>query len=211
MKSLLLIPTIALFSGCVQKNTDNSYPVTYSYHSYHERVVLPSLQVEPPLKNKKLISSRSKDITSDPKPQTFYNSYYQQNNFLSENIEETAKSHLGKTYVWGANGPYTFDCSGFTKSVFREHGIKIPRVSRDQAKVGQIIPMQQLVKGDLIFFDSKKSSRVSHVGIYLGEGKFIHASSSKKRVVVSKLGSSYYTKHFKWGRRLSPPSVYARR
>ena len=131
---------------------------------------------------------------------------------LGHQIERTAKSHLGKTYVWGANGPYTFDCSGFTKSVFAHYGIRIPRVSRDQARVGQIVPWNYLQKGDLIFFDSKKSSRVSHVGIYLGRGAFIHASSAKHSVVISNLKSKYYSQHFKWGRRvLRASSQYAQR
>jgi cell wall-associated NlpC family hydrolase len=175
MKNLLLISSILLLSGCVQKNADNSYSSQYSYHSYNQT------------------------------------NRYSDNSPLSKQIERTAKSHLGKTYKWGANGPYNFDCSGFTESVFNQHGIKIPRVSRDQAKVGKIVPWNYLEKGDLVFFDSKKSSRVSHVGIYLGEGKFIHASSSQHRVVISNLESNYYAKHFKWGRRVGNTKVYASR
>jgi len=171
MKTLLLISSILLFAGCVQKNADNHYPSRYSYHSYNQNQQA--------------------------------NNNHRNSHTLTQNIEKTAKSHLGKTYEWGANGPYTFDCSGFTKSVFSQYGINIPRVSRDQAKVGKIIPWNYLQKGDLIFFDSKKSSRVSHVGIYLGGGAFIHASSSKHRVVISSLKSNYYTKHFKWGRRVT--------
>jgi cell wall-associated NlpC family hydrolase len=109
---------------------------------------------------------------------------------------------LGIEYQYGANGPYRYDCSSFTKYVFSRQGIKIPRVSRDQAKVGQFIYRSQLQKGDLIFFDSKRSSRVSHVGIYLDHGQFIHASSAKKRVTISSLNSKYYREHFKWGRRV---------
>jgi len=175
MKSLLIISSVLLISGCVQKNSDNQYPSNYSYHSYNR--------------------------TQQPQ--------IHDNNYLNSNIERTAKSHLGKRYVWGANGPNSFDCSGFTKAVFATNNIVIPRVSRAQAKKGKIIPRSYLKKGDLIFFDSKKSSRVSHVGIYLGEGKFIHASSSKHQVVISNLNSSYYTKHFKWGRRVSQLREYA--
>jgi len=132
--------------------------------------------------------------------------------FITTNqIEQTAKSHLGKRYVWGANGPYTFDCSGFTKAVFAKYKITIPRLSKEQAKVGKIIPWNYLKKGDLIFFDSKKSRQVSHVGIYLGGGKFIHASSAKHQVVISNLTSKYYSKHFKWGRRIIESNHYATR
>jgi len=175
MKNLLLISSILLISGCVQKNADNTYSSSYSYHSYNQ------------------------------------NHNLRNNRLLSTQIERTAKSHLGKTYEWGANGPYTFDCSGFTKAVFAQYGINIPRVSRDQAKTGKIVPRNYLEKGDLIFFDSKKSSRVSHVGIYLGNGAFIHASSAKHRVVISSLNSNYYSKHFKWGRRVTEGGRFARR
>ena len=176
MRNLLLISSVLLISGCVQKNANNQYPTNYSYHSYNQ----------------------TQQIRSS-------------SNFLNNQIERTAKSHLGKKYVWGANGPYTFDCSGFTKAVFAQYNINIPRVSRDQAKEGKIIPWNYLQKGDLIFFDSRKSSRVSHVGIYLGQGEFIHASSSKHRVVISSLNSNYYTKHFKWGRRVTDTERYASR
>ena len=120
---------------------------------------------------------------------------------LSQQIEKTAKSKLGKKYKWGGNGPYAYDCSGFTKEVFRLNGINIPRVSKDQAKVGKKISKKNLQKGDLIFFDDKHSSAVSHVGIYLGHGKFIHASHFHKKIVISPFRE--YRRFFKWGRRLS--------
>lgn len=119
----------------------------------------------------------------------------------SQQIEEMAKTKLGKTYKWGGNGPYAYDCSGFTKEVFELNGINIPRVSKDQAKVGLKISKKNLQKGDLVFFDDKESSVVSHVGIYLGKGKFIHASRFHKKIVISPLRE--YRRFFKWGRRLT--------
>jgi len=184
MKNLILISSVLIISGCVQKNVDNTYPSSYSYHSYNQHA-----------------STINIEQRSNPR----------NNRLLSTQIERTAKSHLGKTYEWGANGPYTFDCSGFTKAVFAQYGINIPRVSREQAKTGKIVPRNYLVKGDLIFFDSKKSSKVSHVGIYLGNGAFIHASSAKHHVVISSLNSNYYRKHFKWGRRVTEGGRFARR
>lgn len=131
------------------------------------------------------------------------NHSYRVSSNIAKNIENTAKSLLGTDYQYGANGPYQYDCSSFTKYVFAKQGINIPRVSRDQAQRGQYIQARQLQKGDLVFFDSKKSSRVSHVGIYLGRGDFIHASSAQDKVTISNLNSNYYSKHFKWGRRVS--------
>jgi cell wall-associated NlpC family hydrolase len=116
-------------------------------------------------------------------------------------IESIAKSKLGKKYVWGGNGPYAYDCSGFTKEVFELNGIAIPRNSWKQAEVGQKVSKKNLKKGDLIFFNSKDHKGVNHVGIYLGKGKFIHASKFHKRIVISPLRE--YRRFFKWGRRLT--------
>ena len=126
--------------------------------------------------------------------------FYVTTSLEAGNIISVAKEKLGITYQWGGNGPYKYDCSGFTKEVFRRNGIKIPRVSKDQAKVGKKISKRNLKKGDLIFFHSKKSKVVDHVGIYLGKGKFIHASRFHKQIVISPLRE--YRRFFKWGRRL---------
>jgi len=124
---------------------------------------------------------------------------------LINKIESDAKSFLGTKYVWGATGPSKFDCSGFTQWVYRDAGINIPRVSRDQAKVGQYVSFNNLRKGDMIFFDTKRHRKgiVTHVGIYLGNGNFIHASSSAKKVVVYNWNNKpYYKERFLWGRRV---------
>ena len=122
-----------------------------------------------------------------------------------EQIEKLAKLQLGKEYKWGGDGPYTFDCSGFTRYVFERNGVYLPRTSSQQATVGQYITMPNLQKGDLVFFGKKNSSIINHSGIFLGKGEFIHASSSKKRVVISRLDSGYYHEHFKLARRITPP------
>ena len=124
---------------------------------------------------------------------------------IAVEVENDAKSLLGIKYVWGATGPYTYDCSGFTQKVYRDAGINIPRVSRDQARVGQYISYNNLKKGDMVFFDTKKrrSGKVSHVGIYLGNGNFIHASSGAKKVVIFNFNEKqFYKKRFLWGRRV---------
>jgi len=124
---------------------------------------------------------------------------------LTRQIENNSKQLLGKKYVWGATGPYNYDCSGFTQKIYRDAGINIPRVSREQARVGQYINYNNLRKGDMVFFDTKKrrTGRVSHVGIYLGSGNFIHASSSAKKVVIFNFNEKdFYKKRFLWGRRV---------
>ena len=124
----------------------------------------------------------------------------------TKKVEKYAKEKLGQKYVWGATGPLTFDCSGFTKDVFfATTGIKIPRVSRDQAKVGKHVKYEDLRRGDMVFFDTEKkySGKVNHVGIYLNDGSFIHASSAKKKVIITNFRKKpFYKKRFLWGRRV---------
>ncbi len=124
---------------------------------------------------------------------------------VEDEIEWNAKELLGHKYVWGATGPMTYDCSGFTRKIFSDVGIHLPRVSREQAKQGQLISFYELKKGDLVFFATKKGhpNRVTHVGIYLGDGNFIHASSSAKKVVICNFEKQcFYKKHFLWARRV---------
>jgi len=126
-------------------------------------------------------------------------------------IERNAKSFLGTPYVWGATGPSKFDCSGFTQWVFRDAGINIPRISREQAKVGEYVRYENLQRGDMVFFDTKKhrTGKVCHVGIYLGNGDFIHASSSGKKVVIFNFNDkSFYKKRFLWGRRVTNNNLH---
>lgn len=197
--SLSLFSTILLSTGCAPKNPDGSYASAYSYHPY--------------LKKSKRYNKATYKTAYYPKRTNSYalssiktipNPYqYRQDTRLISNIERTAKSLLGTDYQYGANGPYQYDCSSFTKHVFEKQGIQLPRVSKEQAQRGQYVRAEQLKKGDLVFFDSKKSTQVSHVGIYLGKGDFIHASSAQDKVTISNLNSNYYSKHFKWGRRVS--------
>ncbi|MCW8821664.1 MAG: NlpC/P60 family protein [Sulfurovum sp.] len=125
-------------------------------------------------------------------------------------ITSAAKEKLGKRYVWGASGNgNTYDCSSFVKYVYKKNGIDLPRTSINQSKFGKYIERSQLKKGDLIFFDTSKKRKgyVNHVGIYLGDNKFIHASSAKKKVVITSLNKPFYSQRFKVARRVTTPSL----
>jgi len=122
-----------------------------------------------------------------------------------DKIIDTAKEFLGTKYVWAANGPDCFDCSGFTKYVYKQNGITLPRYSGHQAKVGITVSFDELEKGDLVFFDTehKFRGRVNHVGIYIGDGKFIHASSAKKKVIITSFDKKpFYKRRFLRGERV---------
>lgn len=129
------------------------------------------------------------------------------------NIQNLLLSYLGKPYVWAEEGPYAFDCSGLTYNIYGSMGIEIPRVAREQAKMGKEVAFTNLHYGDLIFFGStsKKSKTINHVGIYLGDGWFAHASSSNRKVVVSHFEKEpIYIKRMKLCRRYLSKNERAR-
>ncbi|WP_064590814.1 C40 family peptidase [Streptobacillus moniliformis] len=117
-------------------------------------------------------------------------------------ILKKAKELMGKKYLWGAKvGDYdNFDCSSFVKTLYKEAGIKLPRVSKDQSKIGEKIALNNLEIGDLIFFNTR-GNFVSHVGIYIGNNEFIHASSKANKTIVSKL-TGYYKQKAVFGTRV---------
>jgi hypothetical protein len=122
-----------------------------------------------------------------------------------DELLETAKAYLGVPYIWAANGPLAFDCSGYTKYIFKKSGITLPRYSGHQANVGTKIAYDELQKGDLVFFDTAKGfhKKVNHVGIYIGDNKFIHASSARKQVMITSFSKKkFYKNRFLHGRRI---------
>ncbi len=126
-----------------------------------------------------------------------------------KNLDKMVKELQGKPYVWAEEGPDQFDCSGFTYYLYGSMGIEIPRVAREQAKNGKMIKMHELVYGDLIFFDMDKypKGNITHVGMYLGNGWFTHASTTEQEIVYSNLNTSpYYKKRLRICRRYLPAS-----
>lgn len=117
-------------------------------------------------------------------------------------ICETARSGIGVRYKAGGTTPATgFDCSGFVCWTFAQHGIDLPRTSREQAKYGTKINKDQLRPGDLVIF--KIASRTgTHSGIYSGNGNFIHSPSSGKTVCEESMNAAYWKSRFLTARRL---------
>ena len=113
-----------------------------------------------------------------------------------DNMSKMVEDLQGRPYVWAEEGPECFDCSGFTYYVYGSMGIEIPRVAREQAKVGKIISVEELQYGDLIFFNTtnQPGQSITHVGLYLGNGWFTHASTGKYEVLYTNL---YYSAYFK--------------
>ncbi|OPL16782.1 MAG: hypothetical protein AVO39_00445 [delta proteobacterium MLS_D] len=116
-------------------------------------------------------------------------------------LVQTARSFLGVPYKWGGNSPRDgFDCSGLAMSVYRLNGFSLPRTSRAQFMAGDPVDVKSLSEGDLVFFDTAGKGRVSHVGIYEGGGRFIHAPRAGRQVSVDSLDNAYYRRRFLGGR-----------
>lgn len=123
----------------------------------------------------------------------------------TQSLLSRAMGLLGTPYRWGGVSPDSgFDCSGLVSYVFRTAlGIELPRVSRDMAKIanGQTIDRSALTAGDLVFF-GRTGKRIDHVGIYVGEGRFLHAPSTGKDVRVDSMNSGYWANRYLQARRV---------
>ncbi len=116
-------------------------------------------------------------------------------NVPNNNIVKTAFRYMGVPYVFGGSTPNGFDCSGFVQYVYARNGIKTPRMAHHQYYAGTPIKKNQLRPGDLVFFETYTVG-ISHVGIYIGNNQFIHASS-RGSVLVSSLGTAYYVERYR--------------
>lgn len=119
-----------------------------------------------------------------------------------------AKYFKGGRYVWGGTTPDGFDCSGYVQYLYKKNNVSLPRTAWAQSQKGEVVAIEDLEKGDLLFFltDKKRGIPVTHVGIYLGNGKFIHAASKKKGIIISPLTHGSYAKTFVSARRVMQTS-----
>ena len=118
-------------------------------------------------------------------------------------VVATAKQLMGIPYVWGGTSTRGFDCSGFVQYVYKQYGITLNRTANSQMSNGYYVSANDLQPGDLVFFfGTYSTSGASHVGIYIGNGQFIHASSGSGCVVISSLWSNYYSNHYYGARRI---------
>ena len=144
-------------------------------------------------------SPKYSETPSETKVVKLKSSYKAQNK--GKEIADLAKSLLGSPYKYGGASPKGFDCSGLVYYTHGKKGIRTPRTSLQQYKSAKNIKLSELTSGDLVFFTLNKSN-VSHVGIYIGKGRFVHAPKSGKRVAVNNLNDDFWRPRIVSGGRL---------
>ncbi len=124
----------------------------------------------------------------------------------SENIVLTALSYMERPYQFGANELYRMDCSAFVQRVFEVNGVRIPRSTAEQSRVGVQVGLEDLKPGDLLFFTTYRPDP-SHVGIYIGNGRFVHASE-KTGITINRIDEPYWNKRFLFARRVEQLNTF---
>jgi hypothetical protein len=125
----------------------------------------------------------------------------------ASDVADVAAGFIGRPYVWGAEGPNAFDCSGLTQYVFREFAVDLPRRAVSQARAGDPAG-RRIQRGDLLFFaNDTRRTLVTHVGIYEGSGRMVEASKSAGRVRRSNVNDAYWVERFMSARRIMPDTA----
>ena len=117
-------------------------------------------------------------------------------------VVSEANKYLGTPYIWGGSSPSGFDCSGFVYYVLKQLGFSPYRTPADQYNQGTYVEKGSLQPGDIVFFAGTYASGISHVGIYVGGGQFIHSPNSRSTVSYSDLTSGYWAQHYYGARRM---------
>ncbi len=145
---------------------------------------------------------RQNNNTNTNKPAETQNTTSQTNQATSKKgatVVQTASNYIGSSYVYGASGPNSFDCSGFTSYVYRQHGINLNRTAAGQYSNGTAVARSNLQPGDLVMFGK---SGINHVGIYIGGGNIVHAANRQRGVTIDTINSGYYNNNYVGARRV---------
>jgi len=208
MKTLILY--LLLFNSLASASNKNIFIIKnkdgtvlkgkkITHNDYFDKFVAEQERLLKEIENKKLLSEQNKLLGQLDEIEDKRNNLAQSAlEYNKENLLLNAKKHLGGKYVWGGTHPKGFDCSGYTQYIYKKEGVSIPRTAYEQSKVGKEVSRYDLKKGDLLFFltDKSRGIPVTHVGMYIGEGKFIHAASKRKGIIITSLEESRYASLF---------------
>jgi len=192
------------------KNTDNANSDIIKRNNKEKRNIKTDAFVPVTEKNVKApvtVATKAKPATKSMPTSTKTQKYSKDliapilSNTSNNDVIQVAMSLKGSRYIAGGSSRGGFDCSGFTTYVYNHFGIKLPRTSASQATAGKHVDKKDLKEGDLVLFATRRST-ISHVGIYIGDGKFIHAANTKKGVTVDSLNSGYYQSTYVGARRV---------
>ncbi|MCE5222171.1 MAG: C40 family peptidase [Clostridium sp.] len=183
------IITVLVFSGACFINTQNAEADT---------ILIPNKGIT--LKTSELKATKVIKAPSDTETTDGGNKASRGTVSKGNEVVNYAYKFLGKPYVYGAAGPNAFDCSGLTQYVYNKFGVGLSRTTYTQVGQGTDAKRSDLRAGDLVFFNTEGS--ISHVGIYIGDGEFIHAPRAGKPVMISSLYDEYYSKRYATARRI---------
>lgn len=166
--------------------------------AYIQKSLLSSKKVETTSRSSNsLTESNEENNVEEQKEETTTES-----NKSADAIVAYAKTFQGYPYVYGTNGPRSFDCSGFVQYVYKHFGYSLSRSSKTQANDGVAVSKSNLQPGDILIFKNTAKTEIGHVGIYIGNGQFIHASNPKTGVTISSLSSASYQQRYVTARRI---------
>lgn len=186
-----LLVVVFSFKFTLTVNAETSVNIKESIELSSESISSDKIIKVPPkaiLPKKKVSYSRGENVA------------YNLSDSNNSEVVTYAFNFLGAPYVWGATGPRAFDCSGFVMYVYSKFGVGLPHYTGAQINCGQAVSKGNLKAGDLVFFNTYGS--VSHVGMYVGNGDFIHAGSSRTGVIVSNMNTGYYSGKYAGARRV---------
>ena len=187
IKTIALLGLVLLLSACShvpqsktgQRTTSYAYSVTKPQHQAEQQPQVIQQQEQQQTSSQQIPPQSNQPLSSPAR----------------EQMVGIIKTTLGTPYKWGGNNPQRgFDCSGLMSYVHKNAGLKIPRTTAQQRDNSRTIDYAQLQAGDMLFF--KTGKKTNHVGMYIGNRKFIHAPSSGKHVTVASMDSSYWHKRF---------------
>ncbi|MBM4158131.1 MAG: NlpC/P60 family protein [Ignavibacteria bacterium] len=187
--SLLLLLIAAIISGCTggYESVTKQTPQNKSDSK--------DLYASKTMTNKLTLNDRNLECLSSSLA-GFINSSVTKSDAVTDEVMYKVIEYLNTPYLWGGTSKRGIDCSGFVQAVmYQSLGIKLPRTSYEQSNVGTDVSVSELSFGDLLFFDTMNKGRVSHVGIYLSDGYFVH-SGSRTGVIVTSLNNEPYSRVF---------------